>query len=109
MTDQLRRTVPRQPADWFGFYKLDGVDDELTRCCRVLDISPLGAGLELFAIAPEERVSGPITVTVELRGDTRNCIVDEATHIARVGVEFSCLTEGAKRYIRRISGVTSRW
>ena len=109
MTDQLRRAVPREPADWFGFYKLDDADDGPTRCCRVLDVSPLGAGLELFAIAPAEQVGGFITVTVELRGDTRNCIVDEIAHTARVGVEFPFLTEAAQEYLQRMNGLKSRW
>src|ERR1700683_2343526 len=61
---ELRRGVPRQPADWFGFYRFDDADDEPVRCCRVLDISPLGAGLELFATAPGERLSGLIPGTV---------------------------------------------
>jgi hypothetical protein len=67
-----RRRAPRQPADWFGFYQYEGPGDEPLRVCRVLDISPLGAGLELFATGPEENLGGLITVTVELRGETRN-------------------------------------
>ena len=109
MADQLRRAVPRQPADWFGFYRFDDADDEPTRCCRVLDISPLGAGLELFATGPNEHLGGLLTVSVELRGHARNVVRDEATHSARVGVEFSVLSDEAKRYIRRLNGVQSRW
>jgi hypothetical protein len=109
MTEQRRRAVPRQPADWFGFYRFEDKDDEPTRCCRVLDISPLGAGLELFATAPGEHLSGLITVTVELRGQTRNVLVDEATNTARVGVEFPVLNDEARGYLRRLNGVQSRW
>ena len=109
MTEQLRRAVPRQPADWFGFYRFDDADDEPTRCCRVLDISPMGAGLELFATAPSENLNGLITVTVELRGRTRNVVIDKESHTARVGVEFSILKEAAKNYLRELSGFRSRW
>ena len=114
MTDQAnypeqRRRTPRQPADWFGFYKFDDADNEPLRCCRVLDISPLGAGLELFATAPDEHLNGLITVTVELHGRTRNVVVDKETQAARVGVEFPILNEAAKSYIRRLNGVKSRW
>ena len=104
-----RRRVPRQPADWFGFYKFDDADDEPIRCCRVLDISPLGAGLELLATSPGEQLSGLITVTVELHGRTRNVIVDKETHAARVGVEFPILNDAAKQYLRRLNGIKSRW
>lgn len=106
---ELRRRTPRQPADWFGFYRFDDADDEPTRCCRVLDISPLGAGLELFATAPRENLNGLITVTVELHGRTRNVVVDKETQTARVGVEFLILNEAAKSYLRRLNGVRSRW
>jgi hypothetical protein len=104
-----RRRTPRQPADWFGFYKFDDADDEPLRVCRVLDISPLGAGLELFATAPDERLGGLITVTVELHGQTRNVVVDKETQTARLGVEFPIPNEAAKNYLRRLNGVKSRW
>jgi len=104
-----RRRAPRQPADWFGFYKFDDADDEPLRVCRVLDISPLGAGLELFGTARDEHLGGLITVTVELHGETRNVVLDEASQTARVGVEFPVLNESAKQYLRRLNGVKSRW
>jgi len=83
-----RRAVPRQPADWFEFYKLDDTDNEPVRCCRVLDISPMSAGLELFATTSDENLNGLITVTVELHGNTGNVILDGETHTARVGIDF---------------------
>src|ERR1700722_105287 len=97
MTEPRRRAVPRQPADWFGFYRFDDADNEPTRCCRVLDISPLGAGLELFATAPDENLGGLITVTVELHGNTRNVVLDADTHTARVGIEFDVPSPDAKQ------------
>jgi hypothetical protein len=104
-----RRRMPRQPADWFGFYKFDDADNEPIRVCRVLDISPLGAGLELFATAPDERLDGLITVTIELHGQTRNVVVDRETQAARVGVEFPVPSEAARQYLRRLNGIKSRW
>jgi hypothetical protein len=109
MTEQLRRAVPRQPADWFGFYRFDNVDGDPWRCCRVIDISPLGAGLELFATTPDEELSGPITISIELRGEPRNVIRSDSQEAARLGVEFAAPTEAAKRYIRSLNGVRSRW
>jgi hypothetical protein len=109
MTEHFRRAVPRQPADWFGFYRFDNDDNEPWRCCRVIDISPLGVGLELFATSPDEDLARPITVTIELRGETRNVVPGDAGHTTRLGVEFATPTEAAKRYMRSMSGVRSRW
>jgi hypothetical protein len=50
-----------------------------------------------------------ITVTVELRGETRNVVVDKESGTARIGVQFPTLTEDAKRYMRRLNGIKSRW
>jgi hypothetical protein len=107
MTDQLRRAIPRQPTDWFGFYRFDDLENEPLRCCRVLDISPLGAGLELFGTGLGEQLEGRITVSMDLHGDVRNTRVSGDS--ARVGVEFQTPTEAAKRYLRTMSGVRSRW
>ena len=109
MTEQLRRAVPRQPADWFGFYRFDNVESEPWRACRVLDISPLGAGLELFALSPEERVEGNITVSLELRGVTRNVVWSKEDGAARLGIQFPTITDAAKQYLRVMNGSRSRW
>jgi hypothetical protein len=109
MTEQLRRAVPRQPADWFGFYRFDSLESEPWRCCRVIDISPMGVGLELFATSPAEELSGAITISIDLRGETRNVVRSDTQDSARIGVEFSAPTEAARKYIRSISGVRSRW
>jgi hypothetical protein len=106
---RLRRAVPRQPADWFGFFRFDDSESDAWRCCRVGDISPLGAGLELFGVVIEDHTDGPITVSIELRGTPRNMTIDAETHSARVGVEFAEPSESAKRYMKMINGVRSRW
>jgi hypothetical protein len=109
MTEHLRRAVPRQPADWFGFYRFDENDSKPWRCCRVIDISPLGVGLELFAISAAEDPSGSVTISVELHGETRNPLRGDLGDTARLGVEFSAPTEAARTYLRSINGVRSRW
>ena len=105
----LRRAAPLQPADWFGFYRFDNVEDERWRCCRVIDLSPKGAGLELFGVTPGEHVEGVITISMEHRGITRNVIWNEEAGSVRVGIEFPEITETAKEYIRSLSGARSRW
>jgi hypothetical protein len=106
---RLRRAVPRQPADWFGFFRFDDAESDAWRCCRVVDISPLGAGLELFGVVTEDQMDGPITVSIELRGTPRNMTIDAEARSARVGVEFAQLSESAKRYMKTLNGVRSRW
>ena len=103
MAEHLRRAVPRQPADRFGFYRFDNDDTEPSRCCRVIDISPLGVGLERLA------TSGPITISIELGGETRNVDRGDLDDTSRLGVEFAAPSEAAKRYMRSLNGVRSRW
>jgi hypothetical protein len=107
--EQLRRAVPRQPADWFGFFRFDDSETDAWRCCRIIDISPLGAGLELFGIGAAEEMSGAITVSLELRGSPRGLLANPAENSARVGIEFTTPSEAAKIYMRSLSGVRSRW
>jgi hypothetical protein len=109
MAEQLRRAVPRQPADWFGFYRFDNVQSEPWRACRVLDISPLGAGLEIFSVVPDEPVEGAVVVSLELRGLTRNVVRNDDQQSARIGIQFPELTEAAKQYLREMNGTRSQW
>jgi hypothetical protein len=108
-TEQLRRAVPRQPADWFGFYRFDDSEADAWCCCRVIDISPLGAGLELFGASVDEEMDGPITISLELRGSPRGLIVNPEDNSARIGIEFTTPSEAAKIYMRSLNGVRSRW
>ena len=107
MADQLRRAAPRQPTDWMAYYRLDNAEDSAWRPCRILDISPLGAGLELHDIAADEVLDGAITVSFELRGESRNIVRSEDGTTARFGIQFPELTESAKEYLNRLDG--KRW
>ena len=107
--EALRRVVPRQPVDWFGFYSVENGSPDPLRCCRILDISPFGAGLELFAVSPEDPLEGLITVSFELRGRPTNVVWSEDQKSARVGVQFPEPSDAAKDYLRRMSGSRSRW
>lgn len=109
MEHQLRRAAPRQVADWFGFYRFDNAKDARWRCCRIIDVSPLGAGLELFETSPGESLEGHITVSLELHGDMRSVVTNDDDNTARVGVVFPVPTDAAKEYIRTLGGTHSRW
>ena len=75
----------------------------------MVDISPLGAGLELFGTMVDEHMGGPITVSLELCGNPRGLILNADDNSARVGVEFTTASEAAKIYMRSLNGVRSRW
>jgi hypothetical protein len=107
MTQELRRAVPRLPADWIGFYRFDDEKDQRWRCCRVIDVSPLGAGLELLDTSPDERMDGSITISLELHGDVQHLATNENNNSTRVGVTFPAPTEVAHEYVQTLSG--SRW
>ena len=109
MAQHLRRAVPRQPADWVGFYRFDDVRNEHWRACRILDISPLGAGVEIFDIQRDAPLEGALSLSLELRGVPRNVILDEDQRSARLGVEFPEVTETAKEYLRRMNGSRTGW
>jgi hypothetical protein len=102
MTDPVherRRRLPRQGADWPGRYTLDG---ETWGACEVLDISILGAGVELFEPPDGELMGRQITVEVEtpagasitlrMTGQIRN-IAPGPKGGTRVGTEFANLSE----------------
>lgn len=109
MQEQLRRSVPRQTTDWFGRFRFDDTEDEPWRGCRVLDLSPLGAGLEIFETVPGEYMDGRLTVSLELHGDPRNVVFDVENKTARVGMQFPAPTGAAKEYVRSLSDIRSRW
>jgi hypothetical protein len=61
MSERQRR-LPRQEADWPGTCTFEAGTWGL---CEILDISILGAGLEVFEPPPGELVGREITVEVE--------------------------------------------
>ena len=87
--EMLRRAEPRQATDWFGFYRFGSTDSEAWRLCRVLDMSPHGARIELLDLTKEDRTEDAITVKLELRGTPRNVTTGAEGNSATIGMEFS--------------------
>jgi hypothetical protein len=97
----LRRLLPRQFTDWNGRYMIEGDPDEIWRPCRVVDVSTLGAGLELYETTPDELVEQRIVLSVDLRGEVKHAMgaVSDAT---RVGIQFADLSDAENAYVRSL-------
>lgn len=86
--------MPREVANWSGRYSIE--DEPGGGDCRVLDISAMGVGLELFGAVPDDLIGSRIEVSVpngtssgiRLVGDVRN-MSPGRNGGARAGVEFS--------------------
>jgi len=105
---QPRRSMPRQPVDWMGRYRLQGDPAGYWRACRIADISTAGAGLRLFGVKREEVEGRTIDLSVQLSGDVRN-IVDGTDNDLRVGIEFADLMGDSVNYVESLKRSATRW
>jgi hypothetical protein len=97
----LRRLLPRQFTDWNGRYMIEGDPDGVWRPCRVVDVSTLGAGLELYGTSPDELAEQRIILSVDLRGEVRHTGAADAEAI-RVGIQFEDLSDAESAYVRSL-------
>jgi hypothetical protein len=104
----MRRLLPRQLADWRGTYLIDGEKDERWRDCRVIDISSIGAGLELFGTTADEVASRELVVAVYWRTAVKNCRTGNADGL-RVGTQFLDLTERERTYVDSLTELGAKW
>ena len=105
---ERRRRVPRVSAGWHGKYRVDG--DPLSDWgeCQMIDISVIGAGLELFGAIPENvvghrlavEVHTPVGASVSIRlvGEVRN-IGPGPEGGTRVGMEFADLSDTERQML----------
>jgi len=92
-----QRRLPRQEADWPGTFTIEGLREAAWGACLVLDISILGAGLELLEDTPAELIGREILVevqtpagaaiTLQMMGKIRNSGPGSRGG-TRVGIEF---------------------
>ncbi|HUZ20655.1 MAG TPA: hypothetical protein VMU75_08810 [Acidimicrobiales bacterium] len=87
-----RRRLPRQATDWSGWYRFEGDDEAEWRRCRIVDVSPAGASLELSDASrlgplPGVDAGRAILVTADLRGQVR-CTTPGREGQLRIGIEF---------------------
>ena len=105
---RLRRLLPRQFTDWHGRYMIEGDPDEFWRPCRVVDVSTLGAGLELFDTTPDEMAEQRIILSVDLRGEVKHAMAASPDGI-RVGIQFEDLSANERAYIRSLVRLQALW
>jgi hypothetical protein len=92
-----RRRVPRQPAGWFAKCVLEEDSEQPWSQCQVIDISTIGAGLEVHGMANRFLIGKVIVVEVtaptdadfsaRFIGEIKNA--GEVPHGGiRIGIEF---------------------
>ena len=105
---KLRRLLPRQFADWRGWYMIEGDPKQRWRECRVADISSAGAGLELRDATPEEIDGRRIILAVQLTAEVRYTREGNDDQL-RVGTQFVDLSDAERAYISSLVDSGTRW
>jgi len=103
------RRLPRQEASWYGKYTIEDGPSRAWGFCEVLDISILGAGLELFegtghplrsiegglidrGILVEVQTPAGAPISLQMLGEIRNS-TEGRRGGTRVGMQFRDLSE----------------
>ena len=105
---ELRRSLPRQFANWSGTYVMESEQDKQWRDCRVIDISSLGAGFELLDAPPEATQGQLIFVAVHMRGEIRNSQPTKDGRL-RIGTQFVDLSDKDRAYLSSLGGLHATW
>lgn len=117
---ERRRRVPRQYAGWTGKYCIEGARPEAWHECRILDISLVGIGVELFGPVPvhDELMGARIVVethtpageslSIRARGEVRN-VVPGAAGGTRVGLELVDLTDLERSILDALVVMEALW
>jgi c-di-GMP-binding flagellar brake protein YcgR len=115
----LRRRAPRViTPGWLGIYIVEDDSRAGWGDCRVLDLSILGVGLELFGTVPDDLVGHRIVVQISvsvgtsislrLVGEVRNT-ADGPQGGNRVGMEFVDLSDTERAVIGVIEKLGATW
>jgi PilZ domain-containing protein len=114
-----RRRLPRQPTDWSGRYTVEGADDRRWGSCFILDISVLGAGLELFGSPLDDSVIGHdllvevqtpagASITVQIMGTIRYLAEGNRGGV-RIGIEFQGLSKTESEILDVLENMRAVW
>ena len=116
--NERQRRLPRQEADWLGKFTIEGVPGGAWGACVVVDISILGAGLELFGVIPPEFVGHQIlvevqtpagaSITLQMVGEIRYSSAGSQGG-TRVGIEFGHLSETEQAILNVLEHMRVVW
>jgi hypothetical protein len=120
---EFRRRVPRiATTSWSGRYIVEDDPESEWMECRVLDISVLGVGLELFPIDSHDdagqlvghrlvvQVQAPVgeSISVRLTGTVKN-VGSGAEGGIRTGLEFVGLSDTEQAIVKVIEQLQAAW
>jgi hypothetical protein len=115
---ERRRRVPRQGVGWPGTYTAEGVVPTTPQECKVLDISVVGAGLEIFGMAPPDLIGRRIdvevktpssgSVTIRMAGEVRNVGPGPSGGV-RLGIEFIGLSDTERSILQALDFMQVAW
>ncbi len=112
---ELRRRVPRAGTPgWWGRY----TDEDDARHCKIVDLSVLGVGLELFGDVPKDlighrlhiEVQAPVgeSIILRLSGTVRN-MGPGSDGAIRVGLEFVDLSDTERMILNAMDVMGIGW
>ncbi len=113
-----RRRVPRQAAGWFGKCLVEDDPQAVWSECRVVDISILGAGIEVFGaplrnlvgqrLAVEVQPSAAASLSIHLVGEIKNVAAAPRGRV-RLGMEFIDLTDSERSFVHVLEQMRMAW
>jgi hypothetical protein len=121
---ELRRRLPRQEAHWQGRYTAEGGTSGAWGGCEILDVSILGAGLELFEhsnhllpdietlighqILVEVQTPAGASITLQMLGEIRYTAPGKHGGV-RVGIQFNQLSEVEQAILNVLEQMQAVW
>ena len=113
-----RRRVPRQEAGWIGKCIVDDDPEAAWFECRVIDVSIIGAGVEVFGIqhhslvgrrlAVEVGAPSGASVSVRFVGEIKNAGTVPQGGL-RIGMEFVGLSESERSILNMLEQMQVGW
>jgi hypothetical protein len=116
--EQHRRRVPRQSAGWFAKCSLEGDPEQRSTECRVIDISTIGAGVEVLGMVDRHlvgrrlivEIQAPTGATFSVRfvGEIKNAGVVPHGGV-RIGMLFVGLSETEQQILNLFEQMQVSW
>ncbi len=88
----LRRSAARMPVEWVGRLRLQGDPEGRWRACRIVDLSPGGAGVELPDLSTEPPGSVPVELQIVMVGQLRHRSAGSSSAAVRAGIRLDYVT-----------------